>query len=125
MAKDYGKSGQKEDQCHGSDGGGGLGSAGGQGKGDGDEIENGTAQGDCAGIHRDKKSSVNRGKANFGKILSQLRELQRSHLAYVESHEERLQARLIAAQKHHNQVIDQMNELEKEILYLLGEGEAV
>lgn len=123
MAKNYGKSGEKEDQCHGSDGGGGLGSAGGQSEGDGDEIANGATQGDRAGIHRDQKSSINRGKASFGKILSQLRELQRSHLAYVEAHEERLQSRLKAAQEHHNQVLDQMKLLEQEILCLLGEGE--
>jgi len=124
MAKNYGKSGQKENQCHGSDGGGGLGRAAGQSEGDGDEIANGATQGNRAGIHRDQKSSINGGKASFGKILSQLRELQRSHLAYVEAHEERLQSRLKAAQEHHSQVLDQMKLLEQEILCLLGEGEA-
>ncbi|MCC3423448.1 MAG: hypothetical protein JGK12_05820 [Microcoleus sp. PH2017_01_SCD_O_A] len=54
-------------------------------------------------------------------MLSQLRELQRSHLAYVESHEERLQLRLKAAQEHHQNVTDQMRQLEQEILCLLGE----
>ncbi|MCY7382521.1 MAG: hypothetical protein LH628_08075 [Microcoleus sp. CAN_BIN18] len=53
-----------------------------------------------------------------------MRELQRSHLAYVEAHEERLQSRLKAAQEHHSQVLDQMKLLEQEILCLLGEGEA-
>ncbi|WP_445301381.1 hypothetical protein [Microcoleus sp. Pol11C2] len=50
--------------------------------------------------------------------------MQRSHLAYVESHEERLRARLKAAQDHHGQVLDQMRNLELEILSLLGEGES-
>jgi hypothetical protein len=54
-------------------------------------------------------------------MLSQLRELQRSHLAYVESHEERLRVRLEAAQQHHQQVMTQMQQLEEEILCLLGE----
>jgi len=54
-------------------------------------------------------------------MLSQLRELQRSHLAYVESHEERLRVRLEAAQQHHQQVMTQMKQLEVEILCLLGE----
>ncbi|WP_445251101.1 hypothetical protein [Microcoleus sp. D3_18a_C4] len=50
--------------------------------------------------------------------------MQQSHLAYVEGHEERLRARLKAAQEHHNQVLDQMKALELEILDLLGEGES-
>ena len=47
--------------------------------------------------------------------------MQRSHLAYVEAHEERLQNRLNAAQEHHNNVAEQMKQLEEEILCLLGE----
>jgi hypothetical protein len=122
MAKNYGKSGQEENQCHSSTGGRGLGSVGGQSQSDGNEVKDGVAQGDCTGIYRDEKSPVNRGKANFGKILSQLRELQRSHLAYVESHEERLQARLNAAKEHHTEILNQMKLLEQEILCLLGEA---
>jgi len=51
-----------------------------------------------------------------------VRELQCSHLAYVEAHEERLHARLKAAKEHHNQVLDQMKLLEEEIISLLGEA---
>jgi hypothetical protein len=121
MAKDYGKSGQKANQRDCSDGGSRLASAGRQGEGDGNEIENGATQGNCTGVHRNTESPVNRGTTNFGKILSQLRELQRSHLAYVEAHEERLKARLKAAKEHHDKVLDQMKLLEQEILELLGE----
>jgi hypothetical protein len=128
MARNYAKSesGQrKEDdsQRDSSLGSGGLGSAGGQGESNGNGIENRTAETDSKGVYRNQEGSHNAGKANFGKILSQLRQLQRSHLAYVESHEERLRARLKAAQDHHNQVLDQMKLLEQEILSLLGEGE--
>ena len=121
MAKNYGKSGKEDNKRHSPLGGGGLGSAGGQSESNGDEIEDGVAQGDCARVHRNSESSINRGKASFGKILSQLRALQRSHLAYVESHEERLQLRLKAAQDHHSSVMEQMKQLEQEILCLLGE----
>jgi hypothetical protein len=53
-----------------------------------------------------------------------LRQLQQSHLAYVEAHEERLRARLKAAQEYQNQVINEMKLLEEEILSILGEGES-
>ena len=121
MAGSYGKSGQEENQCHSSSRRGGLGSVGGQGEGNGNEITNGSIEGDSKGVHRDSKGSVNRREANFGKILSQVKELQCSHLAYVEAHEERLQVRLKAAKEHHDQVLDQMKLLEQEILSLLGE----
>ena len=121
MAKNYGKSGKEDNKRHNSLGRGGLGSTGGQSESNGDEIEDRIVQGNCAGLHRDPQSSIDRGKGSFGKILSQLRELQNSHLAYVESHEERLQVRLKAAQDHHRSVMEQMKQLEQEILCLLKE----
>jgi hypothetical protein len=125
MAKNYGESEQKEDKRYSSLRRRGLGSTRGQSQSNGDEIKNRTTKEDCTRIRRDKKSSINRGKASLGKILSQLRELQRSHLAYIESHEERLQIRLKAAQEHHAQILDQMKLLEQEVLCLLGEGETI
>lgn len=121
MARSYGKSGKKDDQCNGSLRPGGLGSAGRESESDGNGVEDRTDPGNCPGLHRNSESSNNRGKASFGKMLSQLRELQRSHLAYVESHEERLRLRLEAAQQHHQHVMTQMELLEQEILCLLGE----
>ncbi|WP_293205076.1 MULTISPECIES: hypothetical protein [unclassified Microcoleus] len=122
MARNYEKSWKKDhSQRHSPIGAGRLASTGGQSKSDGDGIQDGIDSTDCTGVHRDSKGFVNEGKASFGKMLSQLRELQRSHLAYVESHEERLQLRLKAAQEHHQNVTDQMRQLEQEILCLLGE----
>lgn len=122
MARSYGKSG-KEDDCkrNGSLGTGGLGSAGRQSESDGDGFEDRVDSSNRSGIYRNQESPNNGGKASFGKMLSQLRELQRSHLAYVESHEERLRLRLEAAQEHHQYVLSQMQQLEQEILCLLGE----
>jgi len=69
----------------------------------------------------EKKSSVCSGQRSFGKILSQLKELQHSHLAYLESHEEILKVRLQAVQEHHNQVLEQMKLLEQEIICIRKE----
>jgi hypothetical protein len=69
----------------------------------------------------EKKSSVYSGQRSFGKILSQLKKLQRSHQAYLESHEEMLKVRLQAPQEHHNQVQEQMKLLEQEIIFLIKE----
>lgn len=129
MARNYGKSESgpgKEDNSKrdGTLGSRGLGSAGGQSEGDGDDIPDGIAPADSEGVHRNPESFNYQGTPNFGKILSQLRQLQQSHLAYVEGHEERLRARLKAAQDHHDQVLNQMKTLEQEIINLLGEGES-
>jgi len=121
MARSYGKSGKKDYQCNGSLRPGGLGSTARESESDGDGVEDRADPGNCPGIHRNSESPDNRGKTSFGKMLSQLRELQRSHLAYVESHEERLRLRLEAAQQHHQHVMIQMQQLEEEILCLLGE----
>lgn len=91
----------------------------------GSSIQIRTDQADCKRVHTSERSNHNRRQTNFGKILSQLRELQQSHLAYVESHEERLRARLKAAEEHHDQVLNQMKLLEQEILSLLGESSEI
>lgn len=122
MNQKHGKSGKEEDQRHSSPRRGGLERVGGQSEGDGHEVTNGSFEGDCEGVYRDSKGSLDRREANFGKILGQVRELQCSHLAYVEAHEERLQTRLKAAKEHHNQVLSRMKLLEEEILSLLGEA---
>jgi hypothetical protein len=58
-------------------------------------------------------------EAIIGGILRQLRQLQETHLAYIEAHGERLEARLADNRKHKQQVIRNMEELEKEIHKLL------
>ena len=121
MAKNYAKSGKEDDKRDSPSRRGGLGSAEEQSQSAGDEVQDGVLEGDCTWVHRGPENSIDGGKANLGKILSQLRILQRSHLAYVEAHEERLKNRLRAAEEHHNNITEQMNQLEQEILCLLGE----
>lgn len=55
----------------------------------------------------------------IGKILRQLRSLQAAHLAYVQSHKERLETRLQENQKHQANIIKEMEELEAVIVKLL------
>jgi hypothetical protein len=121
MAKNYAKSGKEDDKRNSPPRRGGLGSVEEQSESAGDEVQDGIPESDCTGIYRSPENSIDGGKANLGKILSQLRILQRSHLAYVEAHEERLKNRLKAAEEHHNNITEQMNQLEQEILCLLGE----
>jgi hypothetical protein len=121
MTKNYAQSGKENSKRDGSSRRGRLGGNQKQSKSAGNEIKDGVPESHCTGIYRGSENFVNGGEASLGKILSQLRELQRSHLAYVEAHEERLQNRLKAAKEHHTTVMNQMNELEQEILCLLGE----
>ncbi|MEG4459275.1 hypothetical protein QUA58_31410 [Microcoleus sp. N9_A1] len=121
MAKNYAKSGKEDDKRNSPPRRGGLGGIEEQSKSTGDEVSDGIPEGDSTWLHRGPEDSIDGGKANIGKILSQLRVLQQSHLAYVEAHEERLKNRLKAAEEHHNNITDQMNQLEQEILALLGE----
>jgi len=121
MTKNYAQSGKEDNKRHCSSGRGRLGGVEKQSKSNGNEITDGIPESDCTGIYRSSENPLNGGETNLGKILSQLRELQRSHLAYVEAHEERLQNRLKAAQEHHNNVTEQMKQLEQEIICLLGE----
>ena len=98
-----------------------MGSARGESESIGDALEEATSQGNSTRLYRNKKSSVYSGQRSFGKILSQLKELQRSHQADLESHEEMLKVRLPAPQEHHNQVLEQMKLLEQEIIFLMKE----
>lgn len=56
---------------------------------------------------------------NFGKILSQLREIEQSHLAYVGSHKKRLETRLNDAEEHERKFVSQVEAVEKQILDLM------
>lgn len=58
-------------------------------------------------------------EAIIGGILRQLRQLQNAHLAYIEAHGQRLEARLAENRKHKQQTIRDMEELEKGIHKLL------
>ncbi len=121
MAKNYAKSGKEDNKRDSSAGRGRLGGTEEQSESIGHEVSDRIPEGDSTWLHRSAEDSIDGGKANLGKILSQLRVLQRSHLAYVEAHEERLKNRLKAAEEHHNNITGQMSQLEQEILALLGE----
>jgi hypothetical protein len=98
-----------------------LGSARGESESIGDAFGDATSEGNSTRLYRNKKSSVYSGQRSFEKILSLLKELQRSHLADLESHKEILKVRLQAAQEHHNQVLEQRKLLEQEIIFLRKE----
>lgn len=121
MVKSYAKSGKEDGKRNSSPRRGRLGGAQEQSSCAGNEVSDGAIEGDSAWLHRSPEDFIDRGETNLGKVLSQLRELQHSHLVYVQSHEERLRLRLEAAQQHHQDILKKMKELEQEILCLLGE----
>jgi hypothetical protein len=73
---------------------------------------------DRQGRNLPKSDSRNREEV-LGKILSQLRKIEKSHLAYVEAHEGRLEARLKESRKHKEQIVVEIQQLEEEINALL------
>lgn len=121
MSSAYGKSEKENDQRYSTSGRGRLGSARAKSESIGIVFSNATSQGNSTRLYRNSESSVYSGQRSLGKILSQLRELQRSHLAYVEAHEKRLKVRLQAAQEHHDRVLEKMRLLEQEIIFLIKE----
>ncbi len=75
---------------------------------------------DGARPDRGRADTFRRAEGNIGKIVGQLRELQQTHLAYVEAHEARLQQRLEQARRHHQQVLGKMQDMEAAIQELLA-----
>ena len=69
-----------------------------------------------------KLNSRNRNKI-LGKILSQLRKIEKAHLAYTEAIEGQLEAKLKESRKHKEQIISDIQQLEREIKILLHEAE--
>lgn len=76
-----------------------------------------------SGTDRRGEGSLKQPETNIGKIISQLRDLQTSHLAYVEAHEQRLAQRLEQARRHHQQVLAKMQDMESAIQELIAELE--
>lgn len=68
-------------------------------------------------------SSKHSGATTFGGMLRQLRRLQQAHLAYVEAHGDRLEKRLQENREHKQQVIDDMERLERQIVELMEKEE--
>lgn len=60
----------------------------------------------------------------LGGIRSQLKQLQADHLAYVEAHGQRLEARLQENRKHKSKVLADIEVLQKELDDLIAEAEA-
>lgn len=63
------------------------------------------------------------GKSDIGGILSQLRHLQQVHLAYVDSHRERLEKRLEENKEHRRLIEEDMKRLENTVIDLLQQQE--
>ncbi|WP_226580940.1 hypothetical protein [Microseira wollei] len=56
-------------------------------------------------------------------MLRQLRQIRQAHLAYVEAHGQRLEARLKENREHHQKILGEINDLEDELTKLLEEFE--
>lgn len=63
------------------------------------------------------------GQGSVGKIASQLRDLQKAHLAFIDDRRKSLESQLAADIEHRNQIIETIQHLEKQVLELLGEQE--
>ncbi len=61
---------------------------------------------------------------NSGKMLCQLRELNQSHLAFVDKYQQLLETQLAQNLEYRGRILDDMNRLEEQILQLLGEEES-
>lgn len=70
-----------------------------------------------------KESQAESEQRDIGGILRQLRNLQQTHLAYVDAHGERLRKRLAENQEHRQRIADDMQRLEGIVLDLLDECE--
>lgn len=113
----------KENQRNGGDRSFGVGSPQGKSFRDGYES-NTTPEGDSERGYRlaeEIDPTYGVGEGDIGGIISQLRDLQQAHLAYVDAHEERLRKRLAESQEHRRKVAENMERLEQQAMRLLNE----
>ena len=100
----------------------GLGFAAGESPCNGNEpyqiFNSNSSRGDSSG-----QESPNKGQGTTGKMLRQLRDLQDTHLAYIDSNTQLLEAQLVANTQHRDKIIENMKRLEKNMLELLSEQE--
>lgn len=68
-----------------------------------------------------QKFSNKGAETDLGGMLRQLRKIREAHLAYVNSHTERLKMRLAEDDDHRQQVIEDMDRLETQLLEHLAE----
>ncbi|MBD2775181.1 hypothetical protein [Iningainema tapete] len=69
------------------------------------------------------EEDIGGGQGSAGKIASQLRDLQKAHLAFLDDRRKSLESQLAADTEHRNQIIETIQHLEKQVLELLGEQE--
>ena len=72
-----------------------------------------------------EESGGKRGTADIGKMLRQLKQIRQAHLAYVEAHGQRLEARLKENREHYQKILEEIDDLEDELTKLLGQFEEV
>lgn len=65
------------------------------------------------------------GQTDPKKIASQLRELQKTHLEYIDSNQQDLETRLNETIQHRKNFIDSVERLEKQIAALVGDSEDI
>lgn len=125
MHSAYGEREGRQNQCNCEDDDSGLAIppiSGGEVRNDQNQV----IDSDCKGRGTGRSNRYATRSASAGKILSQLRKLQADHLAYVESHGNRLQQRLNEYQEHRAEILVEMKQLEEDLLTLLREqGEIV
>lgn len=114
----------RQDQRHGEDASGRVGSHQSDSEGSKDEGSQGAINSDSS--WQDQVSAYIADGASFrtrqeiiGGILRQLRNLQAAHLAYVKSHKERLETRLKENEKHQENIAKEMQALEEVVVKLL------
>ena len=61
--------------------------------------------------------------SRLGGIHRPVKQLQAQHLAYVEAHGQRLEARLQENRQHKNQILEEITQLEQELIGLIEEAE--
>lgn len=113
------KAGAREDKCNDQDRARALGSTGIESTFAGDEQNR--TDNSSSPRRGDQREDINHpdSKENFGKILSQLREIEQSHLAYVGAHKKRLETRLNDAEEHERKFTSQVEAVEQQILSLM------
>ncbi|MBW4667214.1 MAG: hypothetical protein KME60_07165 [Cyanomargarita calcarea GSE-NOS-MK-12-04C] len=112
----------KNYQCNSADAFRGLGTAASKSKKNGNEsdqvLDTDSAWGDSSG-----EEGLTGGQGITGKVLVSLRELKRSHLAFIDNHTQSLEAQLQKSTEYRNQVSESISSLEKDILEALDKAD--
>jgi hypothetical protein len=98
---------------------GAMGRFGSKSSTDGDEPNGINFTSGSRGNHQRQDLNPINSKADIGKILSQLRDIEQSHLAYVGAHKKRLETRLNDAEEHERKFKSQVEAVEQQIRDLM------